>query len=285
MTDRQPRKSYPRYEAPAFTQDHPPCDLVMRGGIADGVAYPAAVVELATQYRFARIGGTSAGAFAAAGVAAAELGRQQILQQETGDAPAIPEPDRGTPEYSHFLGLQLMNDELLGVPGETSLILRLFANSTTHLSGPIFRIALDIIDLLKHSTPIARTPDSDQSRTIVQVILGLGTTLIGVLLLVLRFIMSLLRLAFSLLANNPIWFLGSAAILWFALPDATLIFTQLEFQGRDPSATTQPIVDTLTNLLATAQSRIWVVAVCFLFGAFVSFLQVIWRTQIGRAHV
>ena len=52
------------------------CDIVMKGGITSGVVYPLAVVELAKTYRFRNIGGTSAGAIAAA-TAAAELGRDQ----------------------------------------------------------------------------------------------------------------------------------------------------------------------------------------------------------------
>jgi predicted acylesterase/phospholipase RssA len=47
----------------------------MKGGITSGVVYPGAVVELAKRYRFKSIGGASAGAIAAAAVAAAEYGR------------------------------------------------------------------------------------------------------------------------------------------------------------------------------------------------------------------
>jgi Patatin-like phospholipase len=57
--------------------DHPTstCDIIMKGGITSGVVYPLAIVELAKRYRFANIGGTSAGAIAAAAAAAAEYGR------------------------------------------------------------------------------------------------------------------------------------------------------------------------------------------------------------------
>lgn len=51
------------------------CDVVMKGGITSGVVYPHALCELARTYRFANVGGTSAGAIAAAGAAAAEYGR------------------------------------------------------------------------------------------------------------------------------------------------------------------------------------------------------------------
>ena len=51
------------------------CDMVMKGGITSGVVYPLAVVKLAEQFVFRNIGGTSAGAIAAAATAAAELAR------------------------------------------------------------------------------------------------------------------------------------------------------------------------------------------------------------------
>jgi predicted acylesterase/phospholipase RssA len=51
------------------------CDLVMKGGITSGVAYPLAAVELAKTFRFRNIGGTSVGAIAAAFTAAAEHAR------------------------------------------------------------------------------------------------------------------------------------------------------------------------------------------------------------------
>lgn len=51
------------------------CDVVMKGGITSGVVYPMATVELAKVFRFRNIGGTSAGAIAAAYTAAAEHAR------------------------------------------------------------------------------------------------------------------------------------------------------------------------------------------------------------------
>jgi predicted acylesterase/phospholipase RssA len=52
------------------------CDIVMKGGITSGVAYPLALCELARHYSFKNIGGTSAGAIAAAAAAAAEYSRR-----------------------------------------------------------------------------------------------------------------------------------------------------------------------------------------------------------------
>src|SRR5947209_7559014 len=48
----------------------------MQGGITSGIVYPPAVLELKDTYTFRSIGGTSAGAIAAAGIAAAELNRE-----------------------------------------------------------------------------------------------------------------------------------------------------------------------------------------------------------------
>jgi len=59
----------------AYAQPTAECDLVLKGGITSGIAYPPALLRLATRYRFRSIGGTSAGAIAAAGAAAAEYGR------------------------------------------------------------------------------------------------------------------------------------------------------------------------------------------------------------------
>jgi len=60
-----------------YSQPTRTCDVVMKGGITSGVVYPHALCELARTYRFANVGGTSAGAIAAAGAAAAEHGREQ----------------------------------------------------------------------------------------------------------------------------------------------------------------------------------------------------------------
>lgn len=52
------------------------CDVVMRGGVTSGVVYPGALAVLAERFRFRSIGGTSAGAIAAAILAAVEYGRR-----------------------------------------------------------------------------------------------------------------------------------------------------------------------------------------------------------------
>ncbi len=57
------------------------CDIIMKGGITSGVVYPAAVCEIAKDFVFKNVGGTSAGAIAAALTAAAE--RQRALSGAT----------------------------------------------------------------------------------------------------------------------------------------------------------------------------------------------------------
>ncbi|KQN73546.1 patatin [Sphingomonas sp. Leaf62] len=68
-------KPLPRYTAEMFGNPDKECDIVMKGGITSGVVYPYAILELARGYRFRSIGGTSAGAIAAALAAAAEYAR------------------------------------------------------------------------------------------------------------------------------------------------------------------------------------------------------------------
>ena len=65
----------------SHTQADKACDIVMEGGAASGIVYPRAIYELSRRYRFQRIGGTSAGAVAAATAAAAEYGRRNAEQQ------------------------------------------------------------------------------------------------------------------------------------------------------------------------------------------------------------
>lgn len=63
------------YPQDAFAAPDRECDLIMKGGVTSGVVYPYAILELARKYRFRSIGGTSAGAIAAAFAAAAEYAR------------------------------------------------------------------------------------------------------------------------------------------------------------------------------------------------------------------
>ncbi len=58
----------------------PPCDLVLKGGVASGVIYPPAIQQISEVFRLKGVGGASAGAIGAVGAAAAELGRQRKLR-------------------------------------------------------------------------------------------------------------------------------------------------------------------------------------------------------------
>jgi predicted acylesterase/phospholipase RssA len=71
-----------------YTNPTRECDIVMKGGITSGVVYPHAICELARTYRFVNVGGTSAGAIAAAATAAAELGRDRGGFAELAELPA-----------------------------------------------------------------------------------------------------------------------------------------------------------------------------------------------------
>jgi predicted acylesterase/phospholipase RssA len=52
------------------------CDIVLEGGVINGVLYPGFLIELARKFRFRSIGGTSVGAIAAALAAACEYNRR-----------------------------------------------------------------------------------------------------------------------------------------------------------------------------------------------------------------
>lgn len=96
----------------------PECDVIMKGGITSGVVYPQAICQLATIYRLRNVGGTSAGAIAAAGAAAAEHGRAALElhaaavdRAEGGQA----EPGRrALPPETGFAGLAGMPDWISG---------------------------------------------------------------------------------------------------------------------------------------------------------------------------
>jgi predicted acylesterase/phospholipase RssA len=110
------------------------CDLVMKGGITSGVVYPLAVVELARRYHFKNIGGTTAGAIAAAATAAAEYRRRHGSDEGFEELRRLPEvlardgflfslfqPDRTTkPLFGIALGLL----KARGAPAILATVLR-----------------------------------------------------------------------------------------------------------------------------------------------------------------
>ncbi|WP_460711530.1 patatin-like phospholipase family protein [Lysobacter terrae] len=122
------------------------CDLIMKGGITSGIVYPLAVVEIAKAFTLRSIGGTSAGAIAAAAAAAAELGRQRFLKQALQDDPAgfkaledlpaylvkSPADGRGTKLKALFKpapALRPLFDVFLGVMGARGIGSRVWAGA------------------------------------------------------------------------------------------------------------------------------------------------------------
>jgi len=85
----------------------PHCDLIMKGGITSGIVYPRMISRLARDFQFKNIGGTSAGAIAAAACAAAELGRQSGRNPGAFDAlDTLPEElGKSGPHGSRLLAL------------------------------------------------------------------------------------------------------------------------------------------------------------------------------------
>ena len=84
-----------------------PCDLVMKGGVTSGIVYPSAIYEISRAFDLKSIGGTSAGAIAAALAAAAQYRR--LRRAGTEDAEAGYERLRRCPTGSgaggHLFGL------------------------------------------------------------------------------------------------------------------------------------------------------------------------------------
>lgn len=79
MATQSPKPGHRRARA---AKTLPYCDLVMKGGITSGLVYPRAVRSIGRAYWFRNIGGTSAGAIAAALSAAAALGDRRIAAGE-----------------------------------------------------------------------------------------------------------------------------------------------------------------------------------------------------------
>jgi predicted acylesterase/phospholipase RssA len=149
------------------------CDLVMRGGITSGIVYPRAIAKLAETYDFRSIGGTSAGAIAAAGTAAAAFGAkhgQDHFQTRLKDLPKelaeqkdgktvlerLFQPQESTAALFNVLMAGLGRDSRLSKIGRVTFalcrnyplyallgaVVALSPLLATHLSGPLFLLAL-----------------------------------------------------------------------------------------------------------------------------------------------
>ncbi|MBA3020729.1 patatin-like phospholipase family protein [Propionicimonas sp.] len=111
------------------------CNLIMKGGIASGVIYPRLISELARSYRFSAIGGTSAGAIAAAGAAVAELRRQR---------------DHDT---AGFEALTRLPEELAKPSGRGNVLLSLFHPEPE--TAPLFKVLVALLSS-PHTSPLGR---------------------------------------------------------------------------------------------------------------------------------
>jgi predicted acylesterase/phospholipase RssA len=133
-------------EPPPLTEQPPAdryCDLVLTGGVASGVVYPWAVVELARHYRFRNIAGTSVGAVAAALTAASEYGRRL----------SAPNPF----EVLRRVPLELAEQQ----DDQRTKMLSLF--QPRRAGRRLFELAVDAMTLLSKPRPDAR-PDAGQGR-------------------------------------------------------------------------------------------------------------------------
>lgn len=80
----------PQRNAAAASQQAPACDVVMKGGVTSGVIYPRFLARLASVYRLKNLGGSSAGAIAAAGAAVAQLASYRGLPDSFARLEALP---------------------------------------------------------------------------------------------------------------------------------------------------------------------------------------------------
>ncbi|MFC7620558.1 hypothetical protein [Microlunatus sp. GCM10028923] len=84
-------------------------DVTMKGGTASGVIYPLAVCEIARRFRLRNVGGSSAGAIAAAFAASAEVGRAGQMAPETSGESGPPADEPAAPRQGRvragFVGL------------------------------------------------------------------------------------------------------------------------------------------------------------------------------------
>lgn len=114
IEDGEARAAHRHYSGRDFANPLLECDVIMKGGVTSGLVYPYAILEIATRYRFRSLGGTSAGAIAAAFAAAAEYARSVRndpdgflrLQKRCDTLPVIlPDLFQPDPEFSDLVGL------------------------------------------------------------------------------------------------------------------------------------------------------------------------------------
>lgn len=182
----------PRTAAPL-----PEADLVVQGGLTGGVVYPRAIAELSRSFRLRRVGGTSAGAIAAALAAAAEYRRQ------TGGGPA------GFRQVNELAG-DLSTPDAAG----QTLLRRLFQPQPG--TAPLFRLLLAALDQQRWSR-MAGVLARDHLLLVVSLLLGAALLALGGLLAPLLLVAAL---ALRLWRARPVWaaFLLALLISLAALP-------------------------------------------------------------------
>jgi hypothetical protein len=114
------------------------CDLVMKGGITSGIVYPPLVIKLHQHgYGFRNIGGTSAGAIAAAVAAAAEFGKGGCTGRNS----------KGEPECEASCGFRRLQ-EVREWLGEDSNLRNLFQPSEA--TRPLMDTAFGAMDYFRN---------------------------------------------------------------------------------------------------------------------------------------
>jgi predicted acylesterase/phospholipase RssA len=101
-----------------MSEQRRPCDLVMKGGVTSGIVYPSAIYEISRAFDLKSIGGTSAGAIAAALAAAAQYRR---LRRD-----GTPEAEAGYDRLAQVPDWLGANGHLLGLFAPNKATRRLF---------------------------------------------------------------------------------------------------------------------------------------------------------------
>src|SRR5438876_7308600 len=124
-------------EAPVAEAKKKQCDVVMKGGITSGIVYPPTIFELSKAYQFRNIGGTSAGALAAAGVAAAA--------------------------YNSDKGFQYLNDNVQQWLGEDHNLENLFQASSQ--TQPLMDVLKTVLKARQPDTPVSQGAAAQSTNT------------------------------------------------------------------------------------------------------------------------
>jgi predicted acylesterase/phospholipase RssA len=122
------------------------CDLVMEGGVTSGIVYPNAIVKLSREYLFHSIGGTSAGAIAAAATAAAEYRRRG-----SGDRGGFDRLERLPQDLAPPPGADAKQSKLFGLfsPQKTTAALFTVLASALNCTNRLSRLGAVLVGFLR----------------------------------------------------------------------------------------------------------------------------------------